>query len=95
MSLKGGVAIVAAATAGSVWRPQSVPQRRRAQHLRPTATTPMSHPAIAHSARDGGVNEVAAQRSESHQDAILIRSREPALVDNVRDRDRCNFPGLG
>jgi hypothetical protein len=51
----------------------------------------MSHPA---GARGGGVNEVAAQRPESRQDAILIRSREPAIVDNVRNRDRCNFPRL-
>jgi hypothetical protein len=41
----------------------------------------MSHPA---GARGGGVNEVAAQRPESRQDAILIRSREPNsfLPDN-------------
>ena len=43
---------------------------------------------------DGRIDQITSQRSESRQGAILVRSREPAIADNVRDQDRCNFPGL-
>ena len=44
--------------------------------------------------RDGRVDEVAAQRPEPRQRAILVRAREPAEADDVGGEDRCNFPGL-
>ena len=41
---------------------------------------------------DGRIDEVAAQRPESRQNAILVRSREPAVSDDVRDQDRRDLP---
>ena len=43
---------------------------------------------------DGRVDEVAAQRPEPRQNAILVRSREPAVADDIRDQDRRDLPGL-
>jgi hypothetical protein len=34
---------------------------------------------------DGGVDQVAAQPPQPRQGAILIRPREPAVADNIRD----------
>jgi hypothetical protein len=42
---------------------------------------------------DGRINEVAAQRPESRQDAILVRSREPAVSDDIGNQDRSEFAG--
>jgi len=41
--------------------------------------------------RDGRVDEVAAQRSEPRQRAVLIGAREAAEADNVRRQDRREF----
>ena len=43
---------------------------------------------------DGRIDEVAAQRPELRQNAILVRSRELAISDDIRDQNRRNFPGL-
>ena len=43
---------------------------------------------------DGRIDQVAAQRPEPRQNAILVRSREPAIADNIRNQNRRNFPGL-
>jgi hypothetical protein len=43
---------------------------------------------------DGGIDEIAAQPSEPRQRAILVRPREPAIADDIRDQNRRNFPGL-
>ena len=43
---------------------------------------------------DGGVDEVAAQPSQTRQGAILVRAREPAVADDIRDQDRRDLPGL-
>jgi len=43
---------------------------------------------------DGRIDQIAAQRPESRQDAILVRSREPAVSDNVRDQNR-DCPEIG
>src|SRR5208337_2891886 len=43
---------------------------------------------------DGGIDEIAAKPAEPRKRAILIRSREPAVTDDVGDQDRCNLPGL-
>jgi hypothetical protein len=43
---------------------------------------------------DGRIDQITSQRSESRQRAILVCAREPAIANNVRDQDRCNFPGL-
>src|SRR5208282_5690173 len=43
---------------------------------------------------DRRVDQIAAQRPESRQNAILVGPGEPAVADHVRDQDRCNFPGF-
>ena len=43
---------------------------------------------------DGGVDQIAAQRPEPRQRALLVRAGEPAIADDIRDQDRRNFPGL-
>jgi hypothetical protein len=43
---------------------------------------------------DGRIDEVAAQRPEPRQDAILVRSREPAISDDICDQNRRDLPGL-
>ena len=43
---------------------------------------------------DGRIDQVAAQRPEPRQDAILVRAREPAVTDNIRNQNRRNLPGL-
>ena len=42
-----------------------------------------------------GINQIAAQRPQSRQSAILIRAGEPAVADHIRRKDRREFPGLG
>ena len=43
---------------------------------------------------DGGIDQIAAERPQPRQDAILVRAREPAVADDVRDQYRRDFPGL-
>ena len=43
---------------------------------------------------DGGVDQIAAQPPQPRQGAILVRAREPAIADDVRDQNRRDFPGL-
>jgi hypothetical protein len=43
---------------------------------------------------DGEIDQVAPQPPEPRQRAILVRSRETAVSDNVRDQDPRDFPGL-
>ena len=38
--------------------------------------------------RDGGVDEIAAQRSQAGESALLVGSRQSAVTDNVGDEDR-------
>jgi hypothetical protein len=42
-----------------------------------------------------GVDQIAPQRPESRQRAVLVGASEPAVADHVRDKDRCNLPGFG
>ena len=35
--------------------------------------------------RDGRVNQVAAQRAQSRQGSIFVRSREPGVAHHIRD----------
>ncbi len=37
---------------------------------------------------DGRVDQIAAERPEPRERAILVRSGEPAVADNVGDQDR-------
>ena len=44
---------------------------------------------------DGRVDEVAAQRPQPRQGAILVRARQPAVADHVGGQDRCDLAGFG
>jgi len=44
--------------------------------------------------RDDGVDEIAAQGSQARKNAILVRSREPAIPDDIRNQNRRELPGL-
>jgi hypothetical protein len=39
---------------------------------------------------DGRIDQIATQPPEPRQGAILVRSREPAVADDIRDQDRRN-----
>ena len=41
--------------------------------------------------RDGRIDQIAAQRPEPRQDAILVRAREPAVADHIGDENRRDF----
>ena len=43
---------------------------------------------------DGRIDQVAVQRPQPRQNAILVRSREPAKADDIRNQNRRNLPGL-
>ena len=49
-------------------------------------------PAVMHG--DGRVDQVAAQRPEPRQNAVLVGSRKPGVADDVGHQDRREFPGL-
>jgi hypothetical protein len=40
---------------------------------------------------DGGIDQIAAQAPKPRQRAILIRPREPAVADDIRDQDRSDL----
>ena len=40
---------------------------------------------------DGRVDQIAAQRPQPRQDAILVRAGEPAVADHVRAKNRRKF----
>ena len=44
---------------------------------------------------DGRVDQVAAQRPQPRERAILVRSGEPAVANNIRDQNCCNLPSSG
>ena len=44
---------------------------------------------------DGRVDEVAAQRAQSRERAILVRAGEPGKADDVGSKDRREFTGFG
>ena len=52
----------------------------------------LDHATMMHG--DGRIDQIAAQRPEPLQDAILVRSREPAVADDIRDQNRRDLPGL-
>ena len=43
---------------------------------------------------DSWIDQIAAQRPQPRQDAILVRAGEPAVADDIRAKDRREFPGL-
>jgi hypothetical protein len=46
----------------------------------------LDHAAIVHG--DRGIDQIAAQRRQPRQDAILVRASETAVTDHIRDQDR-------
>ena len=53
----------------------------------------LDHAAMMHG--DGRIDQVAAQRPEPRQSAILVGAGEPAVADHIRRQYRREFPGLG
>ena len=43
---------------------------------------------------DGGVDEIAAKSPQARKRAILVRSREPAIADDIRNQNRRELSGL-
>ena len=43
---------------------------------------------------DRGIDQIAAQRPQPRQHAILVRAGEPAVADDIGDQDRCDLPGF-
>ena len=43
---------------------------------------------------DGGIDQVAAQRPQPRERAILVRAAIRLIADHVGGKDRCDFPGL-
>jgi hypothetical protein len=68
------------------------PEVRKFQHfgLLPQGSMASDREAMS----DGRIDEVAAQRPEPRQNTILVRSRQPAVADDIRDQNRRDFPGL-
>ena len=44
---------------------------------------------------DGGVDQVASQAPKAREGAILVRSREPAIADDIGDQDGGDLAALG
>src|SRR5450432_3857645 len=44
---------------------------------------------------DGGIDEIATERSQPRQSAILVRAGEPTEADDISCQYRCKLPGLG
>jgi len=44
---------------------------------------------------DGGIDQVAPERPQSRQCAILIGAGQPAVPDHISRQDRRKFPGFG
>ena len=53
----------------------------------------LEHPTVL--ARDGGVDEVGAQRPQPRERAVLVRARHATEADDVGGQDRGDFAGLG
>ena len=73
-----------------------IPQPRSAQHLQRCETrwmmpSPAQFDDAAVMGGDGRIDQVAAQTPESRQRAILVRAREPATTDHVRDQGSLQF----
>ena len=52
----------------------------------------LDHATMMHG--DRRIDQIAAQRPQPRQDAILVRAGEPAVADHIRDQDRRDFSGL-
>jgi hypothetical protein len=53
----------------------------------------LDHASVVH--RDGGIDQVAAQRSQSRQNAILVGTGEPTVSDDIRSKDCRKLSGFG
>ena len=43
---------------------------------------------------DGGIDQIAAQRPEPRERALLVGAGEPAVADDIGDQDRSDLPGF-
>ncbi len=53
----------------------------------------LHHAPVVHC--DRRVDEIAAQRPEPREGAVLVRAGQPAEADDVRSQDSGQFPALG
>ena len=53
----------------------------------------LDDPAVMES--DGGVDKVAAQRPQARERALFVGAGEPAVADDVCDKNRRELSGLG
>ena len=53
----------------------------------------LDHPPVMHG--DGRIDQIAPERPQPRQCAILVGAGEPAVSDHIRRQDRREFPGLG
>ena len=53
----------------------------------------LHHAPVMHG--DGGIDQIAAERPQPRQRAILVRAGKPAVSDDIRGQNRREFPGLG
>ena len=54
---------------------------------------PLHDAAVMHG--DGRIDQVASERPQSRQCAVLVRTGESAISDHIRRKYRREFPGLG
>ena len=53
----------------------------------------LHHPPVMHG--DGGVDQIAPERPQSRQCAILVGAGKPAVPDDIGGENCSEFPGLG
>ena len=51
----------------------------------------LDHPALVHG--DGGIDEIAAQRPEPREGAVLVGAGQPAKADHIGSEDRGELAG--
>jgi hypothetical protein len=71
-------------------------QRTASTTLRNSTTAPspvrLDDAPVMH--REYGIDQVAPQRPQPSEDAILVRASKPGVADDVGYQDRREFPGL-
>ena len=53
----------------------------------------LHHAPVMHG--DGRIDQIAPERPQPRQYAILVRAGKPAVPDHIRHQNRREFPGLG
>ena len=61
--------------------------------MRTAVAGALDHAPVMHG--DGRIDQIAAERPQPRQRAILVGAGEPAVSDHIGRQDRREFPGLG